>query len=77
MQSLNLFQDADSDGQILKTLTQINTTEGKHIMYLDTNNFYDYAISKFIPRCGFRWVDPKNFDSNKYSSNSPKTCFRN
>ena len=37
MQSLNLFQDADSDGQILKTLTQINaaTIVPKHVLEID------------------------------------------
>ena len=46
--------------------------ESKHIIYLDTNNLYGYAISKFLPTSGFKWVDPKEFDLNKYTSNSSK-----
>ena len=33
----------------------------KHIIYLDTNNLYGYAMSK-------------EFDLNKYTSNSSKGC---
>ena len=29
-------------------------------------------MSKFLP--GFKWIDPKNFDLNKYSNNSWKGC---
>ena len=28
--------------------------ESKHIIYLDTNNLYGYAISKFLPTSGFK-----------------------
>ena len=31
-------------------------------------------ISKFIPTSGFKWIDPKVFDLNKYGSNSSKRC---
>ena len=48
--------------------------ESKHIIYLDTNNLYGYAISKFLPTSGFKWIDPKEFDLNKYTSNSSKGC---
>ena len=27
---------------------------------------------KFLPINGFKWIDPKDFDSNKYSSDSSK-----
>ena len=37
----------------------------KHIMYLDPNNLYGYAMSKFIPTSGFKWIGPKEFDLNK------------
>ena len=33
---------------------------------------YGYAISKFLPTSGFKWIDPKKFDLNKYTSNSSK-----
>ena len=42
--------------------------ESKHIIYLDTNNLYGYAISKFLPTTEFKWIDPKEFDLNKYTS---------
>ena len=38
------------------------------------NNLYVSAISKFLPASGFKWIDPKEFDSNKNSSNSLKGC---
>ena len=46
--------------------------ELKHIIYLDTNNLCGYAMSKFFPTSGFIWIDPKQFDLNKYTSNSSK-----
>ena len=48
--------------------------ESKHIIYLDANNLYGYAMSKFLPTSGFKWIDPKAFDLNKYTSNSSKGC---
>ena len=44
----------------------------KHIIYLDANNLYGYAMSKFFPTSGFKWIDPKKFDLNKHSSISSK-----
>ena len=48
--------------------------ESKHIIYLDANNLYGYAMSKFFPKCGLKWIDPKEFVLNKYNSNSSKEC---
>ena len=48
--------------------------ESKCIIYLDANNIYGYAMSKFLPRSGFKWIDPTEFDLNKYTSNSSKAC---
>ena len=31
-------------------------------------------MSKFLPTSGFKWIDLKEFDSNKYTSNSSKGC---
>ena len=40
------------------------------IIYLDANNLYDYSMSKFLPTGGFKQIDPKEFDLNKYTNNS-------
>ena len=32
---------------------------------LDVNNLYGYAMSKFLPSRGFKWIDPKVFELNK------------
>ena len=48
--------------------------ELKHIIYLDANKLYGYAVSKFFPTSGFKWIDPKEFDVNKYTSNTSKKC---
>ena len=39
------------------------------IIYLDKNNLYGYATSKVLPTSGFKWIDSKDFDLNKYTSN--------
>ena len=31
-------------------------------------------MSKFLPTSEFKWIDPKEFDLNKYTSNSSKAC---
>ena len=49
------------------------TQESKYI-YLDKNNLYGYVMSKFLPLSGLKWIDPKDFDSMKYSSKSSKGC---
>ena len=46
--------------------------ESKHIIYLDANNLYGFAMSKYLPKCGFKWMDSKEFDLNKFTSNSFK-----
>ena len=48
--------------------------ESKHIIYLDANNLYGYAMSKFLPTSGFKWIDPKKSLLNKYTRNSLKGC---
>ena len=50
--------------------------EWRHIIYLVTNHFYGYAMSKFFQTGGFKWIGPSKFDSNKYSSNSSKVAFQ-
>ena len=44
--------------------------ESKHIIYLDANNLYGYAMSKFLPTRRFKWIDTKEFYLKKYISNS-------
>ena len=48
--------------------------ESKHFIYLDDNNLYGYSMSKFLPTRAFKWIDPREFDLNKYASNSFKGC---
>ena len=31
-------------------------------------------MSKFLPTGGFKWIVPKEFNLNKYTSNSSKGC---
>ena len=38
------------------------------------NDLYGYAKSKFHPTNCFKWIDPKEFHLNKYTSNSSKGC---
>ena len=47
--------------------------ESKHI-YIYTNNLYSCAISRFLPTSEVKWIDPKEFDLNKYTRNSSKGC---
>ena len=46
--------------------------EFKHLIYLNANNLYGYIITYFFPISGFKWVYPRQFYSNKYTSNSSK-----
>ena len=48
--------------------------ESKYIICLGTNKLYIYAMSKFLPTSGFKWIDLKEFDLNKYHSNTSKEC---
>ena len=43
-------------------------------LFKDTNNLYGYAVSKFLPTSGFTWIDPKEFNLNKWTSNSSEGC---
>ena len=48
--------------------------KSKYIIYLDANNSYGYVMSKSFLTRGFKSIDPKEFDLNKYTSNSSKGC---
>ena len=48
-----------------------------HIMYLDANNLYGWAMSKSLPTGGFRWVDDCDGLANtvkNLSANGPEGC---
>ena len=49
-------------------------TRVKHIIYLDANNIYGHAMPKFCQTGGFKWIDPNEFDLNKYTSNNSNGC---
>ena len=44
------------------------------MIYLDANDLYGYAISKFLATSGFKSRDPKEVDLNKQNNNSSKGC---
>ena len=46
----------------------------KHIIYLDANILYGYAMSKFLPTSGFKRIDPAEFDLSKYTNNNSAGC---
>ena len=46
----------------------------KYILFLVANNLHGYAMSKFHPTSGFKWIDPKAFDLETYANNSSKDC---
>ena len=40
----------------------------------DSNSLYGHTMSKFLPISGFKWIDSKEFDLNRYTSNTSKGC---
>ena len=38
------------------------------------NNLYGHAMFNLFPTSAFKWIVPKEFDLNKYTSNSSKGC---
>ena len=47
----------------------------KHIMYLDANNLYSWAMSQHLPTGGFRWMMDKEInkiDLGKYQTDGKK-----
>ena len=45
-------------------LSLMTQNKSQNILYLDCN--YLYGCAKFLPTGGFKWIDPKMFDLNKY-----------
>ena len=39
--------------------------KSKHIIYLNGNNLHGCALPNIFPTSGFKWIDSKDFDSNK------------
>ena len=47
----------------------------KHIMYLDANNLYGWAMSQYLPTCNFKWMSDKEIkkiDLGKYKEDCKK-----
>ena len=46
------------------------TNPSKHIEYLDQNNLYGWAMSRYLPDGGFKWLkNVDNFDEHSISKN--------
>ena len=41
---------------------------------MDKNNFYHYAISKFLLTFQFKWLDSAKLNGDKYDDNSLRSC---
>ena len=50
----------------------VNSYTLNSCIFLEANNIYDYAMSKFPSTSGFKWINPKELDLNRYTSNSSK-----
>ena len=44
----------------------------KHIMYLDANNLYGWAMSQYLPTGGFRWLNEEFLLLDDYTDDSDK-----
>ena len=47
----------------------IKNKKSKSVVQLDANDLYGYTMFTFFPTKRLKWIDPKNFDSNKYGGN--------
>ena len=57
----------------ISILNLITQNKNQNI-YLDASNVSGYVIFKFLPTSEFKWIDPKEFDLNKYTSSSSERC---
>ena len=69
---LCIFFEKEARGEISGRYSKVNKNQNKYtymgIIYLVM------AMSKFLPTSGLKWIDPKQFDINKYTSNSLNGC---
>ena len=62
-----------ANNKYMKTYNENESS--KYIMYLDANNLYGWAMSKFLPTSGFKWLSQKNIENinlGKYTDESKK-----
>ena len=57
------------------SIWNLTQSKNQNILYTETQTTYGYAMSKFLPTSGFKWIDPKEFDLDKYTSNNSKGYF--
>ena len=48
--------------------------KNKNNIYLEENNIHGYAMFNFLSTGGFKWIDSKESDLNKYKTSSSKEC---
>ena len=36
--------------------------KNQNIICFDANNLFGYAMSKYLPTDGFKWIDPEKFE---------------
>ena len=66
----------DGVSYISKRYSAANQKQGsKHFIYLDVKNLDGYVMSKFLSTSRFKWIVPKEYDLNRYTSNIFKACF--
>ena len=41
---------------------------------IDAHNLYGYTMPKYLPTSRFKWINRKEFNLNKYTSNGLKGC---
>ena len=48
--------------------------KNQNIICLDSNDYMVMQYLVFFLVRGFKWINPKDFDQNKNTSNSPNRC---
>ena len=64
---------AKANNKFLKSYDANKPTS--YIIYLDANNLYGHSIMHILPTEILDWVNPKDFNLDSYSNNSPISCF--